>query len=310
MDAIGQLIERINIDRIRRDLFYLSQSPLPVRKACVALPGHGQSTLDDVDDFLVSELSRCGYRPRKEPTQVQSFGFDASKPRFRGYAMPPADAPWYTVQNVYAEKRGERVPDEIVVLVAHKDSQSWIDSPGAYDNAIGTATILEFARLLADHRAQRTIRFLWCNEEHRPWTSVLAAEKAKQRGDKLIAVFNVDSIGGKAQADIDAGVKTNVTLYTTPEGKRLAERVSRANEKYKLGLKQSLYERKHPGDDDGSFVKAGFAAAIANLGSMPYMDPNYHNLGDTPDKVDLPNVHRAAQAILAAVLETDDAGAA
>ena len=51
-------------------------------------------------------------------------------------------------------------------------------------------------------------------------------------------------------------------------------------------------------------------AAIVNLGSFPYEDPNYHDLGDTPDKVDMANVHMAARAILAAVLMTDRDGAA
>lgn len=202
------------------------------------------------------------------------------------------------------------LPAEIILLVAHKDSQSWIDSPGAYDNAVGTVTILELARVVARLAPRRTIRFLWCNEEHRPWTSIAAAASAKQRGDKLIAIFNVDSIGGKPQAAIDAGKKTNVSLYTTPDGQRLAERVTQANVKYQIGLQQRTQQRPHPGDDDGSFVKAGFPAAIANLGSFPYDDPNYHDLGDTAERVDIVNVHMAAKAILAAVLQTDEDGAA
>ena len=81
--------------------------------------------------------------------------------------------------------------------------------------------VLELARVLAKYTPRRTIRFLWCNEEHCPWTSITAAANAKKRGDNLIAVINVDSIGGKSQAEIDQGKKPNVTLYTTEEGKRL-----------------------------------------------------------------------------------------
>ncbi len=170
-------------------------------------------------------------------------------------------------------------------------------------------SLLELARVVAKFPNRRTIRFLWCNEEHLPWTSVLAAKNARARGDRLIAIFNVDSIGGKPQAEIRAGKKPNVSLYTKPEGKRLANLVTRVNELYQIGLEQRVVERTEPGDDDGSFVKAGFPAAIANLGSFPYADPNYHDFGDTPDKVDIPNVHMAAKAILAAVLHTDRDGA-
>ena len=91
---------------------------------------------------------------------------------------------------------------------------------------------------------------------------------------------------------------------------RLADRVTRANELYHVGLEQRAEKRKQPGDDDGSFVKAGYPAAIANLGSFPYSDPNYHEPGDTADKVDVPNVCMAAQAILAAALIADRDGAA
>ncbi len=271
--------------------------------------GHAKSTLDEIDDFLVNRLRQLRYAPWKETTKGQAFGFDASKPRRNAYAPTPPNSPWFDLNNVYAERRGRERPAEIIVLVAHKDSQSWFDSPGAYDNAVGTATILEFANVLKDYPNRRTIRFLWCNEEHRPWTSVTAANSAKARGDNLIAIFNVDSIGGKSQAEIDAGKKPNVTLYTTPEGKRLAELVSRMNVEYHIGLDQRIAQRSRPGDDDGSFVKAGFPAAVANLGSFPYADPNYHDAGDTADKVDIPNVHMAAKAILAAVLHVDRDGA-
>jgi hypothetical protein len=309
-DEIPAILGRIDRQRILQDLRYLCEVPLPFRKANRTLPDHTKSTLDETDDFLIDRLRWLGYEPWKEAAKGQAFGFDATKPISRAYATPSPDAPWYTLHNVYARRPGRDYPKEIILFVAHKDSQSWIDSPGAYDNAIGTATILEFARVLARHTPRRTIQFLWCNEEHRPWTSVTAAENAKHRGDNLIAIVNVDSLGGKSQAEIAQGKKPNVTLYTTPEGSRLADRVSRANELYHIGLDQRTQKRTRPGDDDGSFVKAGFPAAIANLGSFPYEDPNYHNLGDTADKVDMANVHMAAQAILAAVLMTDREGAA
>ena len=60
-----------------------------------------------------------------------------------------------------------------------------------------------------------------------------------------------------------------------------------------------------PGDDDGSFIKAGFPWSVLKIGSMPYGDPNYHQEGDTPDKVDYENAKAAVQLTLAAVLHLD-----
>jgi len=308
-DRVVELLERIDPEAIRRDLFFLCKSPLPWRKANSIVPGHTKSTLDETDDFLAERLGKLGYSPTKEAARVQAFGFNPSVTRAVAYVTPRPKDPWYVVHNVYAEKRGSDRPNEIILLIAHKDSQSWIDSPGAYDNGVGTVSILELARVLAKFPNRCTIRFLWCNEEHTPWTSVLAAKNAKARGDNLIAIFNVDSIGGKSRAAIDAGKKPNVSLYTKPEGKRLADLVTRVNEEYRIGLEQRVVARTSPGDDDGSFVNAGFPSAIVNIGSFPYADPNYHDFGDMPEKVDIPNVHMAAKAILAAVLHTDRDGA-
>ena len=236
---------------------------------------------------------------------MQAFAYDETKPLHHRYARPAPDAPFYTAYNLYAGQIGKSRPDEIILLVAHKDSQSWIDSPGAYDNGAGTVSVLEMARVLAAYPARRTVRWLFCNEEHTPWTSVLAAENARKRGDNLVAIFNVDSVGGKPDEEIAAGRKTNVTLYTQSEGKRFADLMADVNERYRIGLAQSSHQRARPGDDDGSFVNAGYGHAVANLGSWPYADAAYHLPDDVPERVDFENVCMAAQATLAAILTLD-----
>jgi len=96
-----------------------------------------------------------------------------------------------------------------------------------------------------------------------------------------------------------------VTLYTEPEGERLAQLMSTVNARYAIGLEQRAAKRTAPGDDDGSFVKAGYPAAILNIGSWPYADPNYHAEGDIPERSDVPNAAKAVQATLAAMLTVD-----
>jgi hypothetical protein len=70
------------------------------------------------------------------------------------------------------------------------------------------------------------------------------------------------------------------------------------------GLEQTTYAWDDLGNDDGYFIKAGFPAAVMNLGSISYEDPNYHLEGDTPENVDFENVRKAVQASLAAVAHT------
>ncbi len=303
-DPIPRLMERIDPQRIAAGLTYLAKDPLPCRKLNYTLPGHDKSTLNEADDYIEAQLPAAAYTISKEGCPVQAFRRDRSKNIHHQYSTPDPADPWYTAYNLYAIKRGTTVPCEIVVVISHKDSQSWIDSPGAYDNAVGTVANMEIARALAQVPLQRTLCFLYCNEEHTPWTSVTAAKKARERGDDIVALFNIDGLGAKPQQDIDAKRRTCVARYLHPEGRPLAELVAQANEHYGLGLTQSIVQEQQPGDDHGSFIKEGYNAAIMLTGSSPYRDPNYHLESDTVDQVDIENVTLAARATLAAIVWT------
>jgi len=306
MESIRHAIAQVSFDRIRRDVFYLAKDPLPRRTANFTIPGHDRSTLDETDAWLCAELEKAGLRVQVQECVARAYACDRTKPLHHWYAEPPSDAPEYTVRNLLAEVRGDRLPDEIIVFVAHKDSQSWIESPGALDNAVGTAAVLEIARVLARRGLRRTVRFLFCNEEHTPWTSAVAAADMRRRGDNLIAVLNLDALSGKPDEEVQAGLKTNVTAYTLPEGKRLADLMERVNDLYAIGLAQRAHQREFANDDDGSFVKAGYGMAVANIGSFPYGDAEYHMPGDVPQRVDYENVLMATRASLAAALTLDE----
>lgn len=304
-DLISKLIDKVNQERLKKDLFYLSKDPLPYRKLNYTIPGHDKNTLYEADDFIISELELYGYKIEKEGCQVQAFRRDTSKPIHHQYSSPKPEDPWYTAYNLYAKKKGIKYPDRFIIFIAHKDSQSWIDSPGAYDNTVGTVAIMEIARIMSEYDSLCSIWFIFCNEEHTPWTSAVAANKAKERGDNIIAVFNIDSLGGKSQEDTDSNKKTNVTLFTMPEGEKIADLIAEVNSKYNIGLIQSKCKRQFPNDDDGSYIKAGFPVAVANTGSFPYAEPNYHIETDAPDIVDIENVWMSTRLSLASAVVLD-----
>ena len=303
--TIRRHLDAVDGERMKKNLFYLAKDPLPFRKLNLTLPGHEKSTLHEANDYLAGKLESWGYQVEREPVKVQAFRCDKTKPKHAWYSRPMPEDPWYTGYNLYAERKGSSRPEEIIVVLAHKDSQSWIDSPGANDNAIGTVGVLELARVVAKYESQRTIRFLFCNEEHMPWTSVTAAQKAKERGDKIVALFNLDGIGVKSPEERASGKQTCVTAFTEPPGDRLAELVGAANERFELGLEHRVVKQKRPGNDDGSFVKVGYTSAILVIGSWPYADPNYHLETDVPELCDIANAAKAAQATLAAILTLD-----
>jgi Zn-dependent M28 family amino/carboxypeptidase len=298
-----KLSAKVDQERIKKGLYYLAQNPLQRRVLNWSRPGQIASSLEEADAWITEQLRKSGYKPEFDSTRVRAFGRDRSKPLAHQYSTPPENSPWYTAHNIIVRKEGTDYPDELLIFIAHKDSQSWIESPGANDNAIGTCGALELARVVNKYKSKHTILFIFCNEEHTPWTSVTAAEAIKTSGKKVLAVINMDGIGVKPLSQ--AGQLTNVTRYTTPEGERLADMMAILNTRHALGLQQSKYLSLQPGDDDGSFIKAGFPWAVLNIGSMPYGDPNYHTEGDTADKVDIKNAAVTVRLTLAALLNLD-----
>jgi hypothetical protein len=305
---LQDLLKAVSLARLRCDLFHLAGSPLPFRKVNYTRPGQSLASLDEADAYLQAQLQGAGWEVRRTPYRVQPFRCDCTKPLHHWYSAPAPEDPWYEACNLEAEKPGSASPDEIIQLIAHKDSMSWIDSPGAHDNGVGTVANLELARILAACPTQRTIRILLCNEEHTPWTSRFAAEAAAARGDRIIAVLNLDSLDGKSDADMAAGRLTHVVGYSTDEGRPLAQLVERCNRSHGIGLEVSVAYKQHINDDDGMFINAGFRTTVMNLGSWPYADAEYHLPGDRPERVNLENLKRSTQLILAAVLELDAQG--
>ena len=64
--------------------------------------------------------------------------------------------------NLIVELPGS-ITDEIVCFTAHYDSVRF--SKGAYDNATGSATILEMLKYYLGIKPKRTLRFIWCGAE-------------------------------------------------------------------------------------------------------------------------------------------------
>lgn len=301
--AYKLLSGKVDQERMKRGVYYIAKDPLPRRVLNWSLPGHSLSSLEEADAWIIKQLESAGYEPKTDDTKVRAFGRDFTKPISQQYATPPEDSPWYTAHNIIAGRQGTEFPEELILILAHKDSQSWIASPGANDNAIGTCGALELAIVLESYKPRHTIRFIFCNEEHMPWTSITAAEAIKASGSKVLAVINLDGIGVKTESQ--TGTLTNVTRYTSLEGERLADLMALLNTRHSLGLNQSKYLSAQPGDDDGSFINAGFPWSVLNIGSMPYGDPNYHTEGDIVEKVDFRNAKVTVQLTLAAILHLD-----
>ena len=92
-------------------------------------------------------------------------------------------------QNVMVEIPGTEYPDEVIVYTAHYDSV--VFSHGMFDNATGTATILEILRYYHENAPKRTLRFIWCGSEEQGLLGSKAYVAANEElMDKIILCQN------------------------------------------------------------------------------------------------------------------------
>ena len=301
----SELFQAVSARRLTRDLFHLCRDPFSFRTVSYTLPWHTRNSLDELDEFLADEMKQYTGNVVMIPYKLRPLRCDSSKPLHHWYAPPKPDDPWYDGHCIEVTLPGKKHPDEIIQLVSHKDSMSWINSPGAFDNAVGTVANMELVRILSALELSRTVRVLFCNEEHAPWYSLTYAEDAAKRGDRILAVLNQDSLCGRSEEAAGPGM---VSAYSVPEGKTLADFLVRENAEYQLPMTVSAALKSCINDDDGSFIKAGYLRTVMNCGSFPYDDPQYHLPGDVPERVNIPELTLSVQLLLAAIADMDERG--
>jgi len=264
MNIIQSLLPQVSLEHLRQNLFFLAKDPLSSRTLNFTRPGQSRCTLYEADDFIEEMLAKSGYPVERESVPVQAFRYDAGVAHH--FQKPQPEDPWYPAYNLYARKTGAAFPDDLIIVVAHKDSQSWLEqAPGACDNAIGTASVLEIARVLQNYESKRSLWFLFCNEEHWPWTSVTAAEKLSQSEYHVLAVFNQDGPGCKAAHQT---TPQNVTRYSTTEGKQIADQQGETNVPEKSQRKAAI------GDDLSALsLRCLNADCPHNKAPLPVIDP-------------------------------------
>ena len=136
------------------------------------------------------------------------------------------------VVNVIAIQRGSADPNRYVIMSGDIDSRvtdvmdATSDSPGANDNASGTAGTLEAARVLSQHRFAGSIVYAALSgEEQGLFGGKILAEHVKKNGWRIEAVLNNDMIGNIAGIN---GVTDNTTARVFAEGTRANETAQEA----------------------------------------------------------------------------------
>lgn len=259
----------------------------------------GSANAAAVAQWVVDRLGPYGVRARRQPFTATIAG--------RGRVR---------LANVVASVPG-RSTDAIVVM-AHRDNAG--TSPGANDNASGTAALIELARLYATvpggapRAAPYTLVFL--STDGGSFGGLGAARFAGDPvyRDRIVAVINLDAIAGRGPARLQiagdeprspapALVETAAVRLLEQTGARPA-RPSALRQLVDLAFPFSLYEQ-------APFVALGIPAlTITTGGDRP--SPSFGDAPETLAGARLAQIGRAAESLvgsLEAGLELESGGA-
>ncbi len=224
-----------------------------------------------------------------------------------------------THRNLAATLAGVARPAEIVAVGAHYDTAE--DAPGADDNASGMAGVLALARVLKSAAPERSIQFLAFATEEPPsfptadMGSRHYADAARARGDSIVAMLSLESIG---YYDIEPGSQKYpfplnlaypdrgdfIGFVANLRSAALARRAIatfRANASFpSQGAAAPWWVPGVWWSDHWPFWRQGYRA-IMITGTAPYRNPFYHTPEDTPEKLDYGRMARVVDGLAAVV---------
>lgn len=273
-------------DRLRGDVKALATD---IGERNVRKPGSLKKTVD----FLTRTMTQIGYR----------------------VSVLPYDANGVAVENLEIEIKGSATPDEIIVVGAHYDSVP--KCPAANDNGSGVAGVIEMARALKDAKPARTIRFVFFVNEEMPFFlddkmgSAVYAKRCKDRGDKIVAMFSIETIGYYSDEKGSQKYPKPFEQFFPTQGNFIAfvgnveslplvrESIGIFRDVAKFPSEGIGAPAQVPGirnSDHASFWAHGYPGVmITDTANFRY--PHYHLPTDTPDKIDFDRMSRVVEGM-------------
>jgi len=166
--------------------------PLPEIEPCGA--GSPEALVGCVDGERLEDDIALVAVPRPPGSEGWQAAQDLCAERLAslGYSVELHD--YGTGVNVVGTLLGAERPEERVVVTAHYDHIPGCD--GADDNATGVAGLFEMARILAMADHPRTLELFCADEEELGLVGSAAyAARAEARGEDIVVVYVIDSIG-------------------------------------------------------------------------------------------------------------------
>ena len=262
-ELVLQMLNQINENQIVGDVEHLTSY---INRRADAIH------IYDVKDWLVSQYENT----KVDTVLLHDF------PVMSSWDTVPK--PFTTAPNVLALKIGKKYPNEYIICGAHYDSfvrtegdfnPDTLVSPGADDNASGTAGILTTARILSNYNFERSIIFAsWNAEEFGLCGSYQYAKRCRLDSLDIVAYFNLDMTGYVYPED---DIHINL-LYTNCDS-LLGNFVKQVGNTYLPDI--PIYrDWLSSGDTDySSFNRNGYQA-ISPSEDVRHLSPYIHSVND------------------------------
>lgn len=233
-----------------------------------------------VHDYVQSAVANLAQAPRytdSERATARAYLRD----QLMQLGFTPERDPFNTGENVVATLAATEETDDPIIVGAHFDTVQF--SPGADDNASGSAMVLAVARYAAQVTCRKaTVTFVWFDEEEEGLFGSRAYAHAHNPADYR-AVHTYDEVAWNSDGD-------NVLELEQPTPALEAEWMAAAP---LAGIE--LRVTGSGSTDHVSFRNDGYAAVGL---SEEYVGgdttPNYHLPSDTPDTLDYDLLAKAA----------------
>jgi len=254
-------------------------------------------------DYIRATLAGAGYEVRLQPYEVGGK----------------------ICENIEAEVRGEKRPDDIIVIGAHYDSVQ--GSPGANDNASGVAATLALARAFAEATPARTLRFVsFANEEPplfqtKHMGSRVYAMRSRERGENIVLMLSLETIGYYSDEPGSQHLLFPLNLIYPSTGNFIAFVSNLENGFLVRQLVGSFRQQAQfpseggalwdliPGvgwSDHWAFWKEGYPAVMVT-DTAPFRYPAYHSHADKPEFVQYERMARVVSGLQAVIAEMANA---
>jgi Zn-dependent M28 family amino/carboxypeptidase len=259
--------------------------------------------LDEAASWIERELVAAGWEAHRQDYQVGDV----------------------RCSNIVAEVAGRTLPQEIVVVGAHYDSER--HTPGADDNASGVAALLSIARR-PPVAPDRTLRLVAFTNEEEPWFlegkmgSMVAARASRDAGEDVVAMLSLESLGFYSDAPGSQHYPFPLSLFypkrgdfvafvANPSSKALLRKAGAAfRAEATIPSEGAMLPASIEGvswSDHAPYWQAGYPALMLT-DTAPLRNPNYHQPTDTPDTLDFERFTRAVVGIHRVVAELLRAG--